>query len=93
MTSSFDRWATKEGPDFSPVEMDLTGWLQDDGDTYAPFDETKCSNCEAVIGAYLDVDPETSADVSAFTTFWIMDEVCETLFCEDCWIDATEEVE
>jgi hypothetical protein len=92
-TSKFDSWLTKE-PVFNPTEVSNNDWINDqnNGDNYAPFDETHCSNCNVIIGAYLDYDPETTADIYAFKSLWIMDEDCEKLFCEDCYIEVTEEI-
>jgi hypothetical protein len=94
MISNYDRWATKEGPGFSPIEMNFSDWIKDvDADNiYAPFDETHCNLCNTMIGAYLDIDPDTTADVFSFKSFWIVDEDCEKLFCEDCYLELTEEV-
>lgn len=98
MMSAFDRWVTKEGPDWSPMEIGDRDWLEDeDLQTLAPFDETRCNGpfCTegdaVMIGPHLRMDPETTADYPVFTSFWMMDQDGEHLFCEDCWILATEE--
>ena len=97
MRSSYDTWKTKSGPDFTPTEICLNEWTNDLDfwDQVAPFDETRCSakNCNQIIGAHLYQDPLTTADFPTFASFWVMDEDYEILFCEDCWIEATTEVE
>jgi hypothetical protein len=96
MISAYDRWATKEGPDFAPYEVSADEWLNDkDVESFAPFDETICDaeDCDEIIGAHLYMDPETTADIPTFTPFWVMDEDCEILFCESCWYFATKEIE
>ncbi|MFZ4431628.1 MAG: hypothetical protein ACOYOQ_00375 [Microthrixaceae bacterium] len=91
--TAFDNWLTTP-PAFTPVEVTCDEWADDpNGDEYAPFDETTCTGCDAIIGAHLRVDPETTADIPSWTPFWAMDEDYGTLFCEDCWYAATEEVE
>jgi hypothetical protein len=100
MLSSYDRWATKEGPDFKPLEIAQDMWFKDiydesleptEYELIAPFDSTICDGCSDVIGAYLYADEQTGTDNFTFTPFWMMDEDGETLFCEDCYIDATTE--
>jgi len=58
------------------------------------FDETRCNGplCDedaVMIGAYLRMDPETTADIP---TYRMMDEDGEKLFCEDCFLNVTEEI-
>lgn len=93
--SNYDRWATREGPLFNPFDMCYTDWVMDGADeTYAPFDETHCSNCNEMIALHLEADRyEPDRDLVVFGTFWVMDENYETLFCEDCAEDAIGEVE
>ena len=95
MMSSYDRWATQEGPAFVPVEVAYEDWVNNKADeTYAPFDETHCYGCKELIGSYLQKDGyEPHRDRAVFTLFWIMDEDCQVLLCEDCYLNATEEVE
>lgn len=99
MMSAFDHWVTKEGPDWVPVEIDLQTYERDeDLQNLAPFDETRCNGpfCKdgdaVMIGAHL-IEGWHGGDVPVFHAFWMMDEDGEHLFCEDCWILATEEVE
>jgi len=56
--------------------------------TLAPFDETRCTDCDTIIGAHLRMDPETTADYPAFSAFWLVTD--ERLLCEDCWIDLID---
>ena len=95
MTTAFDRWLTTE-PAFQPYFVDANTADHDDSFfDYAPADETVCSaeGCTAMIGVWLDYDPETTADIPRFTPFYVMDEDHETLFCEDCHYELTAEVE
>jgi hypothetical protein len=102
MMSAYDRWATKEGPDWEPIEVDA-GTFDNDEDLWsiAPMDETYCDGplCEdppqrhlTLIGVYLGEDYEGRC-VFHYKPFWIMDQDCERLFCEDCYYEATREVE
>jgi hypothetical protein len=92
VSSSFDRWLTMERST-GPLEVTSSDYENDcELQEIAPPDEARCTRCNDIIGFYLDIDPETTADRPAFRQFWIMDEDATELFCEDCVIEVTEEV-
>ena len=71
------------------VEVDDHDWLDDEKlQSLAPFDETRCTDCDTVIGAHLRECPETSADIPTSIAFWLVTD--ERLLCEDCWIDLID---
>ena len=71
------------------IEIGDEDWLDDEKlQSLAAFDETRCTDCNTMIGAHLRMDPETTADYPVFESFWLVTD--ERLLCEDCWIDLID---
>jgi hypothetical protein len=71
----------------STTEVTMSEWDADPGaEAWAPFDEAVCVDCGAIVGAYLDVDPETTADVPRWNPLY-RDDVTGDIYCEDCSAD------
>lgn len=75
----------------TPTAVEVDDWEyvhNEDIQTLAPFDETRCTDCDTFIGAHLRECPETSADLPTYIAFWLVTD--ERLLCEDCWIDLID---
>lgn len=88
--SRYDAWLETDRRGSAAFELSWAEWV---GDSLAtgtpsiweerfPFEEAHCDLCEESIGGYLDIDLETSADVSRYATIWILPD--ERAACDDC---------
>ena len=94
--SGYDKWLSTLPRDSEPFELSFGEWIggnpwrdgSSEWEERFPFEETHCAICERTIGGFLDYDPETGADVSAYEAIWILPD--DRGVCEDCVPEKVE---
>ena len=94
--NDYETWLSTLPRDSEPFELSFGEWIggnpwrdvPSEWEERFPFEETHCAICERTIGGFLDYDPETGADVSAYEAIWILPD--DRGVCEDCVPEKVE---